>query len=229
MLYSKGFIVLCFVFCVFKVSTAQQFGGNPSSIKWQQINTDTARIIFPKGLDSIAQRIAAVAHELQKNYSNTIGSKVDKINIVLQKDATISNAFVALGPYRSEYYLTPPQNAFELGAQNWPDNLAIHEFRHVQQYNNFNIGLSKATSVLFGENGRALANSASVPDWFFEGDAVYNETLLSKQGRGRLPLFFNRYKSLYDDKKRYSYMQLRNGSLRHYIPGHYELGYLLVA
>ena len=84
-------------------------------------------------------------------------------------------------------------------------------------------------SVLFGENGRALANSASIPDWFFEGDAVYNETLLSEQGRGRLPLFFNRYKSLFNDNRHYSYMQLRNGSLRHYIPGHYELGYLLVA
>src|SRR5262249_36848617 len=36
-------------------------------------------------------------------------------------------------------------------------------------------------------------------------------------------------KSLCDDNRHYSYMQLRNGSLRHYIPGHYELGYLLVA
>ncbi len=229
MRYSKRFIVFCFLFFVFTFLKAQQFGGNPSSIKWQQINTDTARIIFPEGFDSIAQRIATVIHELQKNYSSTIGNSIRKINIVLQKDATVSNAFVALGPYRSEYYLTPPQNAFELGAQYWPDNLAIHEFRHVQQYSNFNIGLSKAMSVLFGENGQALANAASVPDWFFEGDAVYNETLLSAQGRGRLPLFFNRYKSLYYDNRNYSYMQLRNGSLKHYIPGHYELGYLLVA
>lgn len=229
MRYSKRFIVLYFVFCVFTMSKAQQFGGNPAFVKWHQINTDTTRIIFPEGLDSIAQRIAAVTHQLQKNYSNTIGNNIRKINIILQKDATVSNAFVALGPYRSEYYLMPPQNAFELGAQNWPDNLAIHEFRHVQQYSNFNIGLSKTMSVLFGENGQALANSASIPDWFFEGDAVYNETLLSEQGRGRLPLFFNRYKSLYYDNRHYSYMQLRNGSLQHYIPGHYELGYLLVA
>ena len=44
-------------------------------------------------------------------------------------------------------------------------------------------------AVLFGENGRALANAAAIPDWFFEGDAVYNETLMSTQGRGRLPYF----------------------------------------
>lgn len=229
MLARLWFIVLFFVFCVFKISNAQEFGGNPSSIKWLQINTDTARVIFPEGLDSIASRIATVTQTLQKNYSNTIGSRIRKINIVLQKDATLSNAFVALGPYRSEYYLMPPQNAFPLGAQSWVDNLAIHEFRHAEQYSNFNVGLSKAMSVLFGENGQALANAAAIPDWFFEGDAVYNETLLSEQGRGRLPFFFNKYKSLYFDNRHYNYQQLRNGSLLHFIPGHYELGYLLVA
>ncbi|MEJ7682333.1 MAG: hypothetical protein WKG06_31680 [Segetibacter sp.] len=35
------------------------------------------------------------------------------------------------------------------------------------------------------------------------------------------------YESLYLQGRKYSYMKLRNGSLRNYIPGHYELGYLL--
>lgn len=221
--------VIFFIFFNFFYAGAQRFGGTPSSVKWKQINTDTVRIVFPAGLDSLAQRIALVTHDLQKNYNNTIGDKIRKVSIVLQKDITLSNAYVGLGPYRSEFYLMPPQDAFELGAQNWADNLAIHEFRHVQQYSNFNIGVSKALRVVFGENGQALANAASVPDWFFEGDAVYNETMLSKQGRGRLPQFFNAYKSLYYENRHYSYMQLRNGSLKNYIPGHYELGYLLVA
>jgi hypothetical protein len=208
---------------------AQQFGGNPSSIKWKQINTDTIRVVYPEGLDSAAQRIANVTHTLQRSYTTGIGNKLRKVSIVLQKDLTISNAFVQLGPYRSEYYLMPPQDAFELGAQGWADNLAIHEFRHVQQYSNFNVGLSKVFSVLFGQYGQSLANASAVPDWFFEGDAVYNETKFSMQGRGRLPLFLNSYKSLYLDDKHYNFMQMRNGSLRHYIPGHYELGYLLTS
>lgn len=214
---------------IFSFSYAQQFGGTPSSIKWKQINTDTIRVIFPAGFDSIAARIATVTTELQKNHSATIGNNFRKVNIVLQSLNITSNAYVALGPYHSEFDLMPPQDALELGAQNWADNLAIHEFRHVEQYSNFNIGLSKAMSVLFGENGQALANGAAIPDWFFEGDAVYNETLLSKQGRGRLPQFFNGYKSLYQNNKHYNYMQLRNGSFKNYIPDHYQLGYLLVA
>lgn len=43
---------------------AQQFGGNPPSLKWRQINTDTARIIYPAGLDSQANRVAAMVHLL---------------------------------------------------------------------------------------------------------------------------------------------------------------------
>ncbi|CAN5799294.1 hypothetical protein BH10BAC2_BH10BAC2_30660 [soil metagenome] len=227
----KRFVLLLFYFLLFTfyVANAQQFGGNPSSVKWKQINTDTVRVIYPEGLDAAAQRIVNITHTLQGNYTKGIGNKIKKVSIVLQKDLTVSNAFVQLGPYRSEYYLMPPQDAFELGAQGWVDNLAIHEFRHVQQYSNFNVGLSKAFSILFGEYGQSFANATAIPDWFFEGDAVFNETRLSIQGRGRLPLFLNSYKSLQIDNKDYNFMQMRNGSLRNYIPGHYELGYLLTA
>ncbi|HCT23811.1 MAG TPA: hypothetical protein DIW54_10980, partial [Chitinophagaceae bacterium] len=68
----------------------------------------------------------------------------------------------------------------------------------------------------------------AVPDWFFEGDAVVNETALSAQGRGRTPLFMNRFRVLYDAGRKDGYQQLRNGSFRKYYPNHYELGYLLV-
>jgi hypothetical protein len=82
--------------------------------------------------------------------------------------------------------------------------------------------------VLFGEEGYSLAINASIPDWFYEGDAVYNETILSKQGRGRIPLFLNAYPSLWQAGKKYSWMKLRNGSFKDYVPNHYYLGYLLV-
>lgn len=222
------FILTFFIFHAF-CCEAQEFGGNPASIKWRQINTDTARVIFPAGLESAGERVASIIHDLQKNHASTMGSHLRKINIVLQNQTTVSNAYVGLGPYRSEFYLFPPQNSFALGALNWADNLSIHEYRHVEQYSNFNVGLSKVASILFGQQGQALANAAAIPNWFFEGDAVFNETSLSQQGRGRLPAFFNGFKSLYFQGKKYSYMKLRNRSLRDYVPGHYELGYLLAA
>jgi hypothetical protein len=206
----------------------QEFGGNPPSLKWRQINTDTARIIYPAGLDSQASRVAAIVHLLAARKPVSLGDQLKKVDIVLQNQTVIPNGYVQLGPYRSEFFLTPDMNNFGQGTVSWTDQLALHEYRHVQQFNNFNNGISKAMKFLFGEEGYALAINASVPDWFYEGDAVYQETLLSQQGRGRIPLFMNAYPSLWQAGKKYNWMKLRNGSLKDYVPSHYHLGYLLV-
>ena len=207
---------------------AQQFGGNAPSTKWKQINTDSARIIFPIGLDSQAQRVASIVHYLAAEKPVSLGKQLKKISIVLQNQTTIANGYAQLGPFRSEFFMTPDFNNFNQGSIGWSDQLALHEYRHIQQFNNFNNGLSKLMKVVSGEEGYSLAINAAIPDWFFEGDAVYNETVLTKQGRGKLPLFLNAYPSLWQAGKKYSWMKLRNGSLKDYVPNHYNLGYLLV-
>lgn len=226
--WKPAFLILLTGICT-SHSYSQSFGGNPNSIKWRQVNTPAAKIIYPKGLDSLANRIATVTELVGKEGIGNIGREQRKISVVLQANNTISNAYVGLGPYRSEFYLTVPQNPFELGSQRWIDNLSIHEFRHVSQYSNFNHGLAKVFSILLGQQGQAFANALSIPDWFFEGDAVWNETAFSRQGRGRLPQSFSGYKSLYNSDRHYSYLKLRNGSYRDYVPDHYDLGYLLVS
>jgi hypothetical protein len=229
MIYYKktGSFLVILMFC--STGYAQIFGGNPPSLKWKQINTPLSRIIFPAGLDSTAKRITNIISFINGPTQTTIGNKSKKINLVLQNQTTVSNAYVGLGPFRSEFLITPLQNSFELGSLPWPDQLTIHEYRHVQQYNNFNVGASKFMHDLFGDEGQALANNAAIPNWFFEGDAVYNETNLSKQGRGSLPFFYNAYRSLWKGGKHYSWMKLRNGSYKDFVPNHYELGFLLVA
>ncbi len=209
-------------------SSAQNFGGNPASIKWLQVNTANARVIFPKGLDSQAQRISNVAELLDSTTLYSIGNKIRKWNIVLLNQTTESNAYVRLAPVISELYMMPPQNNFLFGSLRWDDNLIIHEDRHMQQFSNFNHGFTKVFSFLFGQEGQLLANGLTVPNYFFEGDAVWQETLVSRQGRGRMPSFFNGMKSLWLGNKKYNWMQLRNGSLRNYTPDHYELGYPLL-
>src|ERR1043166_1453470 len=179
-------LLSCALYLVPCALHSQQFGGNPPSLKWKQINSDTARIIFPTGLDSQARRVASIVHYLAAQKPTSIGNRLYKISIVLHNQTTIANGYVALGPFRSEFFLTPTPNNFDLGSIFWPDMLALHEYRHVMQYNNFRNGLSKAMYYLFGDDGLDLAQSAAIPDWFFEGDAVYQETILAGQGRGRL-------------------------------------------
>src|ERR1051325_7721741 len=83
---------------------SQQFGGNPPSLHWKQINSDTARIIFPAGLASQAPRAASIVHHLAAQPSTpghaqgsgiSLGNKLYKINIVLQNQTIVSNAYVA--------------------------------------------------------------------------------------------------------------------------------------
>ena len=224
----RRFILVISIFHISFIVIAQQFGGNSPSTKWKQINTDSARVIFPVGLDSQAQRVASIVHYLASEKPVSLGNQLKKISIVLQNQTTIANGYAQLGPFRSEFYMTPDFNNFNQGSIGWSDQLALHEYRHIQQFYNFNNGLSKLMKVVSGEEGYSLAINAAIPDWFFEGDAVYNETVLSKQGRGRLPLFLNAYPSLWQAGKKYSWMKLRNGSMKDYIPNHYNLGYLLV-
>ena len=227
-MHKLSLLLLIFVLTAY-YSVAQNFGGTPPSLKWKQINNRQVRVIFPTGLDQQAKRIADISRYLNAGTKNTIGSSDRKISIVLQNQTTNSNGYVQLAPWRSEFFMTPLQNSLQLGSLPWNEQLAIHEYRHVQQYMNFRKGLSKLAFYIAGEEGQVLANSGAIPDWFFEGDAVFQETLVSDQGRGRLPEFFGGYRSLWEADKHYSYMKLRNGSLRHFVPDHYKLGYLLVA
>jgi hypothetical protein len=226
---NKILLLLLLANAAASITQAQEFGGNPPSIKWMQINTPAAKVIFPVGLDSAALRVANIVQQMNKSIQPTIGFKQKQISILLQNQTTIANAYVGLAPFRSEFYLTPEQNSFDIGSLPWPEQLAIHEFRHVQQYNNFNTGLSHIAKIIFGEGGQAVANDVAVPNWFFEGDAVFNETHVSEQGRGRLPYFLGGYRALWTAGNDYSWIKLRNGSLRDYTPDWYPTGYMLVS
>jgi len=167
---------LIFLFVLVLTSTvngfSQQFGGNPPSLKWNQINTDTVRVIFPVGEQKKANEIAGIVQSLARNKPNALGKGFKKISIVLQNQSTVSNAYVGLGPWRSEFLLMPEQNSFELGSIPWHKTLSLHEYRHVHQFNNFRKGLSQLFYILAGEYGLSFANGTAIPNWFWEGDAV---------------------------------------------------------
>ncbi|HVF96655.1 MAG TPA: hypothetical protein VM871_05010, partial [Flavisolibacter sp.] len=223
----KHFLTIGLLLYFLSAST-QQFGAFPPGTRWRQIKTDTARIIFESAIDSQAQAIAAIIHQSNGSNPTSLGTRVRPINTVLHKATTLANGYVALGPFRSEYYLIPGSNIFDFGGTPWDQTLAVHEYRHVHQYSNFNKGVSRVASVIFGQEGQALFNSISVPEWFFEGDAVHAETIQTTQGRGRAPAFFNGYKALWHEGRNYPWAKLRSGSLKDFVPNHYPLGYLLV-
>jgi hypothetical protein len=225
--YIRYIFILVTWLCFITALSAQEFGGNRTCTKWYQLKTDSLRIIFPKELETQAKDISKSGHWILQQ-QNPLGNKHKRISIILQNQTTISNGYVGIAPRRSEFFMMPELSNIELTSLPWHLQLSLHEMRHVAQFNNFNRGVAKGMGLLLGEQGQALSMNAIIPNWFWEGDAVNQETQFTGQGRGRLPFFFNGYRSLWMANTNYRFQKLRCGSLRHYIPDHYQLGYLLV-
>ncbi|MDW3195286.1 MAG: hypothetical protein R8G66_23120 [Cytophagales bacterium] len=211
------------------LSFAQGFvlGLNPTSMKWDQIDTDKVQVIYPQGMDNHAQRAANIIHMLYDSSFYSLGDKQGKVSIILQNQTTVSNGFVTVSPFRSEFFTTPPQFNF-LGAASWWDFLTIHEYRHVEQFLNAKRGITKINSIIFGQNGWGGASVLALPRWYFEGDATYYETALTTAGRGRTPDFDKLYRSLLLDGKFYNYEKASATSIKDFVPNHYNLGYYMV-
>ncbi|WP_344977854.1 hypothetical protein [Compostibacter hankyongensis] len=228
--FRKGLLLLCAVLLSAGYAAAQVFGGNPPSVKWRQINTDTLRVIFPEGLETQARRVAGTATYLNAQVRRSIGDRQRKLDIVLQPRVSYSNGYVALSPFRSEFEGGPAQDPFTLGTLNWMQQLSLHEYRHALQNMNFRAGVGRTLGIVFGDNGQAASTSALIPGWFWEGEAVFMETALSSQGRGRQPAFFDEFRGMYLENKDYPYAKVFNGSYKDRLPDNrYQLGYLMIS
>lgn len=201
--------------------------GNPASVKWMQINTDTVKIIFPKYLIKTAQRVSDYVHHLAANNTSSLGGKVRKINIVLQSNTCEPNGYVGVAPFKSEFYCTNPQDPYMVGGDDFVDVLSVHEYRHALQYANTKRGFANVFYLLQGESGWAMLTNITIPNWFFEGDAVVNETAVTNGGRGRSFAFQQNNNANWYANKRFKYKHMRMGSFKNRMPNHYEYGYLL--
>lgn len=193
---------------------------NPPSIKWRQINTGDFQLIYHEDMESEAQRLSNTLTKIIERASHTYKKEPRKISIILQSGHLLSNGFVQLAPRRSEFISTPPQqNDF----QDWLDGLAIHEMRHVVQFDNM-VGYARAP--ILEQLGLAIFGIV-LPPWFYEGDAVLHETLMSHAGRGRLPSWEMTFRTNTLSKLNYSYQKDLFGSFKDITPDYYALGYLM--
>lgn len=223
----KYLICVLYIFLTFAAfGQSYPLGLNPPGLDWKQINTEKVQIIFPESSRWQAQRVANMVHLLYDSAFYSLGDRKSKVSIILQNQTTISNGFVTVGPFRSEFYVNAPQVNFS-GVTDWIDLLTIHEYRHVEQFTNAKKGLTKISSILFGENGWGLFAGLALPRWFFEGDAIYYETLLTNGGRGRMPAFVNEYRALLLSGKKFNYEKASATSLKEFVPDHYTLGYFM--
>ncbi|MDP4185924.1 MAG: hypothetical protein Q8862_12290, partial [Bacteroidota bacterium] len=221
----KKLFSLCFILALCMSGVHGQYfssGQDPAEIKWNQIKTSHFRIIYPKGYEKQANRVASMLSKVYNYAAVSLKTSPKPIDVILHNHTIQANGFVALAPRRLEMYTVPDQETY---GQDWLEQLSIHEFRHVVQMDKLDSEIPLLLKLILGEQSTALITGAYVPFWFLEGDAVCTETALGNTGRGRLPFFQQGLKAQVVEKGSYSYYKAVLGSMRDYVPNHYELGY----
>ncbi|HIC74937.1 MAG TPA: hypothetical protein EYO92_07565, partial [Candidatus Marinimicrobia bacterium] len=215
----------CHTLLVFLIVGAA-FGQDPPGIRWRKIETLHYRIIFPEELAAEANRAANTVEYTYAKVSASLGSRHRKIPLLLRNRSAVPNAYVSQAPWKSVWYHIPFP-AKEIGITEWYQLLALHEGRHMVQYEYLNRGVNRLFKFLGGESMQNMASSFMVPPWFWEGDAVGIETAFTGSGRGRIPVFERDIRANLLQGIRYDYRKTLHGSYRDYTPDHYHYGYLM--
>ncbi len=214
---------------MFRAAGQEVLENNPPSVRFYRINTPHFKVLYPKGFEEQAQRVANTLEHIHEPEALTMRARPRKIPVILQNQSSISNGFVTLLPRRSEFYTMPPQDYNFLGTNDWLNQLASHEYRHVVQNQRANSGFNRLLYYAFGPATLAAMSHVSVPQWMWEGDAVATETAFTHSGRGRIPNFGLLLRTNLQEGRTFTYNKQYLRSYKHNISDHYVFGYHMIS
>lgn len=204
-------------------------GADPGGVRWSYVETPTYRVIYPRGLDSLACVYAAALERSAGPVGGSIGIRPNaayrsRMPAVLHPFTAYSNGQVTWMPRRVELLTVP--DAFAPEATPWEWQLSVHESRHIAQ---MQAGAGKPFRWLNVLGGQLIAGGVAAVyggPAFLEGDAVVAETALTAAGRGRTADFLEYYRVSFAAGDFRDYWRWRYGSQRFYTPDYYRAGYL---
>ncbi len=204
-------------------------GQSDSTHEWWSLENDYVKVYYPKNWEDEAIRAAHLTEKFAKASGKNLGiAKPKKFPLILRPEVARPNGFVTLMPRRSEWFFHQSFTPF-VGGLDFFDALAIHEYRHINQFDFSFRSTNMMGYYLFGEMGVALLNAFGLPSWFYEGDAVWAETFYTEGGRGRSPRFWARLKALVLSDQIPTYDELIGRSYKTVLPNHYVFGHFLVS
>ncbi len=223
----KDLILIVFLLSVTRLS-AQYYssGSDPASVRWEQINTERFRLVFPDEFKATAIDLAAYLDSMAPHIEATMDHRPGKIDILVHSRSSYSNGFVSWAPKRMELYPNPHQNVYSV---DWLKQLTTHEYRHVVQIDKLNQGFTRMANWIFGQQATGVVLGAYLPLWLLEGDAVVTETTLTPSGRGRWPVFSQSLRARLTAYGPDSFDKAYLGSYTDFVPDYYRMGYHLTA
>ena len=172
---------LLILFFLFPLSASAQFfvtGDDPGKLRWNYMDTESYRIIYPKGTDSLARLYGRQLEKYKIPVSRTSGymtgegdGKIMPVVIHAYNDA---NGSVAWSPKRMDMFTIP--SAYDPEPLPWATMLSVHESRHVTQ---MQFGLTekqKPGKWFLGQGWNIIAFLLYPGTAQTEGDAVVVET-----------------------------------------------------
>ena len=221
--------------CLSALCARAQFytnGNEPYSVSWSRIETAHYKVIYPRGLDSLARVYARTLEQTASVVGNSAGyepnqSYRSRMPVVLHPYAAYSNGMVMWIPRRMELQTQPDPDYPE--PTPWEKQLVVHESRHVSQ---MQIGAArpfKLWNYLIGELAPGAVAAVYPGQVMMEGDAVVAETALGKGGRGRTADFLEYYRVSFAAGDYRDFWKWRYGSQKNYTPDYYRAGYVLLA
>ena len=206
-------------------------GDDPGKLKWNYLDTESYRFIYPKGADSLARVYVSKLEKYRIPVSRTTGYLTGhgdgKIMPVVMHAYNTSNGSVAWAPKRMDLFTV--QSAYDHEPIPWPTMLALHESRHITQMQFGMTNTMKPFNYAFGEMFNILVSLVYQGMFFIEGDAVIAETALTRSGRGRTADFLNYYMVAFDQGDYRNFPRWLFGSQKYYAPDHYALGYMTLS
>lgn len=231
----RKYALMCLVAGLLCSNAGAQFynsGNESSSVKWSQISTRTYRVIYPKGLDSLARAYAASLERAKVAVGGSLGFEPNQsyrspMPVVLHPYTVEANGLVSWCPRRMELFTIPDHYFPE--ALPWMQQLSIHESRHAAQMQPYAGGSLKALRAIVGDISPSILCAIMGGPSAMEGDAVVAETSLSSSGRGRSADFLEYQRACFLAGETRNYWQWRYGSLKNFCPDYYKIGYIMAA
>lgn len=200
----------------------------PPGLNWKEIRTDEIHLIFPADLSEEALRVALLLEAIAPTLGETLDTDFPRYPVILSNQSAFANGYLTFMPKRS-YWNYLPMQAGVIGMGDWYNLLGVHEGRHMVQFDKLNSSTLRVAGLLWGEAAVSSLIALSIPNWWFEGDAVSIETALLNTGRGWNPDFLSSLKAQLLEGEVPPYLKQYFGSYKDPTIGYYELGYVLVS
>ncbi len=205
-------------------------GDDPGRLRWNFIDTESYRVIYPQGADSLAFTYARKLERFKIPVSRSSGyvtgqgdGKIMPVVIHAYNDA---NGSVAWAPKRMDMFAVP--SAYDPEPFPWSTMLSVHESRHVTQMQFGMTERHKPGKWFLGEGWNIVTFLLYPGTAKTEGDAVVAETALTPSGRGRMADFLNYFWVAFDQGDDRGWFQWRFVSQKNYSPTYYALGYMTI-